>query len=152
MYRKYKSTAIRFVALVLIFVLTLPMVANAAVVTPVQPCASDYLTSYNGYVYPAGNGQLQIWFTVTGSGTMDDIGCLTIQVYESSDNSTWQWVKAFNYSNHAGMMTTDDWFHSGHVDYQGTAGKYYRAYITIYAGKNGAGDSRYFYTSSKLAT
>jgi hypothetical protein len=152
MIKKNSFAFIRFAALVLVFALTLPMGANAAVQTPVQPRASYYLDSYNGYVYPAGNGKIQVWFTVTGTDTMDDIGCLTIQIYESSDNSNWRWVKAFDYTNHEDMMTTNDFFHTGHVDYQGTAGKYYRAYLTIYAGENGDGDSRYFYTSSKLAT
>lgn len=152
MYTKSKQSVIRLMALVLVFALVLPVSAQAATAPVVQPRASDYLDSYNGYVYAAGNGKLQIWFSVTAKDTMDDIGCLTIQLYESSDNSTWRWIAAFNYSNHPNMMSTDKWYYSGHVERQVTPGKYYRAYITIYAGRNGAGDSRYFYTSSKLAT
>lgn len=152
MHKKKSLVTIRFVAIMLIFALVLPIGANAAESTPVQPRASYYLDSYNGYVYPAGNGKIQVWFTVTAIDYMDDIGCLTIQIYESSDNSTWRWVDAFNSVDNSYMMATDEWYYSGHVNYQGTAGKYYRAYITIYAGRNGGGDSRYFYTSSKLAT
>ena len=152
MYIKSKQVVIRLIAMVLIFALVLPVGVQAATAPTVQPRASYYINSYNGYVYPAGNGKIQVWFTVTGTDTMDDIGCLTIQIYESSDNSTWRWVDAFNSIDNPYMMTTDEFYYSGHVNYQGTAGKYYRAYITIYAGRNGDGDSRYFYTSSKLAT
>lgn len=152
MNKENKMAVIRLVALILTFALVLPIGANAAMVAPIQPRASYYLDSYSAYIYPAGDGKIQVWFTVTGTDTMEDIGCLTIQIYESSDNSNWSWVKAFNYTNHEGMMATNKWYHSGHVDYQGTTGKYYRAYVTIYAGENGDGDSRYFYTSSKLAT
>lgn len=151
--QKTKNLAIiRLVAMALVLALALPMGVNAATVPTVQPRASYYLNSYNGYVYPAGNGKIQVWYTVTGTGTMDQIGCLSIQIYESSDNSTWRWVAAYNHRNHAEMLATNIVYHSGHVDYQGTVGKYYRAYIGVYAGENGDGDSRYFYTSSKLAT
>lgn len=152
MYKKHNALVTRLIAIILILALALPLGVNAAVVPSVQPRASYYLNSYNGYVYPAGNGKIQVWFTVTGTGTMDDIGCLSIQIFESPDNSTWSWVDAFNYLDNTDMMSTNKFYHSGHVDYQGVAGKYYRAYICIYAGENGDGDSRYFYTSGKLCT
>ena len=50
------------------------------------------------------------------------------------------------------MMGYDTYYHSGHVDYQGVAGRYYRAMVSIWGGGMTIGDNRYFYTSSKLAT
>ena len=35
------------------------------------------------------------------------------------------------------------------LTYNGTAGKYYKAYVCIWGGKDGDGDTRYFWTSAK---
>lgn len=152
MYIRKHSNFIRLVAMIMVIALTLPAGASAATVGTVQPYASSYLDSYNAYVYPAGNGKIQVWFTVTGTRYMDTLGALTIKIYESTDNSTWTWKKSFSNGNYPSMVGYDDYYHSGHVDYQGVAGRYYRAYVCIWAGKDGDGDTRYFYTSSKKAT
>ena len=152
MYIRKHSTLVRLVAMIMVIALTLPMSVGAATVETVQPYASSYLDSYNAYVYPAGSGKIQVWFTVTGTRYMDTIGALTIRIYESTDNSTWTWKKSFSNGNYPSMVGYDDYYHSGHVDYQGVAGRYYRAYVTVWAGKDGDGDTRYFYTSSKKAT
>lgn len=152
MYNKKHSAMVRIVAMLMVIALTLPVGASAATVETVQPLASDYLNSYNAYVYPAGSGKIQVWFTVTGTDYMDTLGSLTIRIFESTDNSTWKWVKSFTNDTTPSMLGYDDYYHSGHVDYQGVAGRYYRAYVCIWAGKDGIGDARYFYTSSKQAT
>lgn len=149
--RKY-FTLFRFVAVIMVMVLTLPMGVSAATVETVQPRASDYLNSYNAYIYPAGSGKVQVWFTVTGTNYMDTLGALTIRIYESTDNINWTWKESFTNDTTPSMIAYNDYYHSGHVDYQGVAGRYYKAYVTIWAGKDGDGDTRYFYTSSKLAT
>ena len=149
---KKKSAIIRIAAMLLIVALTLPIGAQAAVPETVQPCASDYLDMYNAYIYPAGGGKIQVWFTVTGTGYLEALGALTIQVYESTNNSTWKLVRAYSHNNNPDMMGYNDYYHSGHVDYQGVAGRYYRAYVSIWGGGMTVGDNRYFYTSSKLAT
>ena len=152
MYKRNTSVMIRFMAIVLVAALALPMSVGATAIETVQPRSSAYLDSYNAYVYPAGNGKIQVWFTVTGTDDMDTIGALTIQIYESTDKSNWTWKKSFSNGNYPSMIATGDYYHSGHVDYQGVAGRYYRAYVCIWAGRDGDGDTRYFYTSAKLAT
>lgn len=85
---------------------------------------------------------------------MDDLGALTIKLYESTDNSTWTRVKTFKHDTYTDteMLGHDAIHYSSHVDYQGIAGRYYKAYVTIWAGKDGGGDTRYFWTSVKTAT
>ena len=143
---------IRLLAMLLAIILVLPMGISTAKAEGVQPRASSYLDSYNAYIYPAGSGKNQVWFTVTGTGYMDTLGYMRVAIYESTDNSNWTWVKTFTDTNTPSMMGYDDYYHSGHVDYQGVAGRYYRAYVCVWAGKDGGGDTRYFYTSSKRAT
>ena len=151
MNKRNTSAIIRMMAITLVIALTLPMGVSAATADTVQPRASDYLSSYNAYVYAAGDGQIQVWFTVTGTEYMDSLGAVTIKIYESTDNTNWTWKKSFSNGNYPELIGYNDYFHTGHVDYQGVIGRYYRAYVTIWAGKNGQGDSRYFYTSAKRA-
>ena len=141
------SGVIKITALVLVLVLILPINAMA-----VESRSSLYLHSYSAYVYPAGWGKVQVWFDVTGVGDMDEIGALNIKLYESTDNETWTWVETFRYQDYSDMLGYDDFSHTSHVEYNGTIGRYYKAYVCIWAGKNGDGDTRYFWTSPKKAT
>ena len=142
-----KQLLFRVVAIILIFACIFPVNAMA-----VESRASDYLSSYTAYVYPAGSGKIQVWFNVVGVGYQEALGALTIQIYESKNNSNWTLVTAFIHNNNPDMMGYNTYYHSGHVDYQGVAGRYYRAYVSIWGGGLTVGDNRYFYTSSKLAT
>ena len=147
MFYKRKSLFNCFV----VFLLILSMV-SPAVATTVEPRASDYLASYSAYVYPAGWGKVQVWFSVDGVDYMDEIGSLSIQIYESKDQETWTWVETFLHDDCAGMLGYNNHYHSGHVEYSGTIGRYYKAYVCVWAGQNGDGDTRYFWTSPKKAT
>lgn len=118
----------------------------------VEPRASDYLEAYSAYIYPAGWGKVQVWFSVDGTGDMDEIGSLEIYLYESTDNETWTWVKTFEHQDYSDMLGYNNYYHDGHVEYSGTIGRYYKAYVCVWAGKDGAGDTRYFWTPSEKAT
>lgn len=135
------------VAIILLFAFVFPINAMAA-----NTRASDYLTAYSAYIYPAGWGKVQVWFSVDGTGYMDEIGALEIYLYESSDNENWTWVETFQHQDDAGMLGYNNYYHDGHVEYSGTIGRYYKAYVCVWAGKDGDGDTRYFWTSPKKAT
>ena len=149
MYNKTRSVIIRLVAIMLVLVLVVP--ASAAAVEPVQPRASYYLSSYNSYVYPAGSGRVQVWFTVRGTDYMDEIGTVRISRYDSTDNNTWTWKRTYTHDSTSSMLGYNDYIHEGHVDYQGIGGRYYKAYVCVWAGENGSGDTRYFWTSARQA-
>lgn len=148
--RKY-SVAMRFTALLIAIILIVPMSTEAATAEVVQPRASDYLCSYNAYIYPAANGKIQAWFTVTGNYFLDSIGALTIQIFQSTDNVNWEWYTTFLHNNNPQMLSYNDNFHDGYVECQGVPGRYYKAYVCIWGGSDGDGDTRYFYTSAKKA-
>lgn len=148
-YRKHLKKLLAILLIICIFVSN-ALPANATGI--VDPRASDYLDSYNAYIYPASLGKIQIWFTVTGVNYMDEIGTLTILLYESTDQTNWTWVKTYKHNSYADMLDYNDIYHTGHVEYSGTIGRYYKAYVTIWAGKDGAGDTRYFWTQPKKAT
>lgn len=142
-----KKRVFSLIAIMLMFALLGPISAMAT-----EPRASHYLSSYSAYIYPAGWGNVQVWFSVDGTGYMDEIGALEIQLYESKDNVNWTWVKTFDFQDYSDMLEYNDYTYTSHVEYNGTIGRYYKAYVCVWAGKNGDGDTRYFWTPAEKAT
>lgn len=153
MHNRRKKILTCFIALIIVITSIMPISANATTGKIMQPYASSYLSSYGAYVYLAGNGLVQVYFNVEGTGYLDEIGVLSIQIYEcatkSSNIDDWEWKTTFTHDSTNGMLSYNDDYHSGHVDYQGVDGKYYKAYVCVWGGKNGDGDTRYFWTSVK---
>ena len=144
---------IKLIALMLAVMMFVFPTVGAVAAEPVQSRASSYLSSYQSYIYPAGGGELQIWFSVTATNYMDDLGALYIYLYESTDGTgNWTYVETFSHVNNSNMLLENDVFHMDHVIYQAVRGRYYKAYVCIWAGKDGGGDTRYFWTSVKKAT
>ncbi len=147
MHTAKRSVTIKLIAFLLLAVMLLPVQALA-----VESRASAYLSSYGAYIYPAGWGKVQVWFDVVGTNDMDEIGALEIQIYESKDNATWYWVDTFSHTDYPDMLEYNDYTYDSYVEYKGTIGRYYKAYVCVWAGKNGAGDTRYFWTNIEKAT
>lgn len=147
------SIFLRIIAVLLVAAMIMPVSVSAVVADEIVPYASDYLESYNTYIYPAAWGKIQVWFSVTGVNYMDDIGVLKVMLYESTDGGeTWTWLKTYSHEKNEGMLGQDKLYHSGYVEYAGTIGRYYKAYVCIWAGKDGDGDTRYMWTQPKKAT
>ena len=134
----------RLLIFVLICSLLVPCTGYATETNPVPPRASAYLTSYNTYIYRTSSNEIQVWFTVVGDTTMDEIGALSFILQESSDNSNWTRVKTYSYEDYSSMLRYNNYVHTSHVSYNGSS-KYYKAYVCIWAGKNGSGDTRYMW-------
>lgn len=142
-----KAIAIKIIAIFLIISFMLPIGVSAA-----ETRASYYLDAYSAYMYSAGWGNMEVWFSVDGTNFMDEIGVLEIQIYESKDNSNWYWVDTYMYPDYSEMLGYDNYYHDGHIEYDGVIGRYYKAYVCVWAGKNGDGDTRYFWTVPQKAT
>ncbi len=145
MKNQHKSIWARLVALFLVLSLVLPCPVLAATPEHAQPYASNYLTAYNTYICNMGSGNFQIWYEVVGKGDMDEIGVLTIELYEVSSTGKETWIKSFLHEDYESMLATDDWYHCSYVSYTGVSTKTYKAYVCIWAGKNGGGDTRYMW-------
>ncbi len=133
------------VALCLICAMMAPVCASAAVIPPANPQASYYLAGYRGYITRSGN-TVQVTFSVTGTNTMDDIGVLSIKLYESTDGNNYYWVKTFQHDTTSGMLGHNTSYKSGTVNYSGYASRYYMADICFYAGDSTGHDTRYYIT------
>lgn len=62
------------------------------------------------------------------------------------------WVETFRYTEYTYMLPHDTCFNMSHVDYHGTIGQYYKAYVTIWAGPKDTGDTRYIWTAVEQTT
>lgn len=143
----------RNVALILILAICLSTSAFAA--TPGLLRASSYLSSYGAYCYAAGNGDIAVYFDVTGNGTQNYLGVISINLRESANGgSTWSTVATFSYVNYPDMMVQNVPYMNSHVTYwQGTPGYYYYAIIYFWGGSSlSVGDSRSYATSIITAT
>lgn len=146
MQKKLKSTFLMFISSLMVMLLVIPICVSGVTLSAIQPRASEYLDNYGAYIHLPGNGKVQVWFDVQGTDTMDELGALSISIYESRDGSEWTWKKTFTHDSTPGMLSYNDFFHSSHVEYQGVEGRYYKAYVCVWGGKGGKGDTRYFWT------
>jgi hypothetical protein len=143
---------VKLIAILLIVSLCAPISAQAATPETVAPMASDYLMEYTAYICAMGGGDLEIWFEVYGTDYWADIGVLTIYLYESTDNSNFYWVKTFQFTEYESMLWHDSTICMDHVDYEGVPGRYYKAYVQVWAGPEDGGDTRYFWTPVERCT
>lgn len=133
------------IVLLLVFTMAFPVCAaesNVAV-----PFASNYIDGYNSYICDMGGGEFQIWFEVCGVGLMDEIGVLSIYLYEVNSDGTVTWIKTFQHSNYSSMLKYNDYYQCSYVSFQGSSSKTYKARVCIWAGKNGNGDTRYMWAT-----
>ena len=87
-------------------------------------------------------------FEVTGTGKMDDIGALTVQLQESTDGgSTFTTIKRYSYLNYSSMLKHGTGTCVSSVSHDGVAGRYYQAYVTVYAAKGNGSDTRSAFAS-----
>ena len=152
MERKKSHFLVKLIAIALVISLCAPIGAQAAMPETVQPLASAYLTDYTAYICAMGDGDLEIWWEVTGTQRWADIGVLTVYLYESTDNSNFYWVKTFHFTAYPNMLWHDDYICIDYVDYEGVPGRYYKAYVQIWAGPEDGGDTRYIWTPVERCT
>ena len=152
MKRRERGLLVKLLAVILVVSLCAPVGAHAAEPETAEPRASAYLMAYTAYICAMGGGDLEIWFEVTGTDYWADIGVLTIYLYESTDNQNWYWVETFLFEDHDSMLWHDNYYCVDHVDYEGVPGRYYKAYVQVWAGPEDGGDTRYFWTPVERCT
>ena len=150
--RKKSRFLVKFIAIALVISLCAPIGAQAAMPETVQPMASAYLADYTAYICAMGGGNLEIWWEVCGTRIWADIGVLTIYLSESTDNSNFYWVKTFAFTDYPHMLLHDDYFSMDCVSYEGVPGRYYKAYVQVWAGPEDGGDQRYIWTPVERCT
>ena len=146
-----KHSTFKVISLLLALLVIISVPAYAAV------SSAKYIDIYGGYVYSAGNGELQIWSNVSGLYPVDVMGMAVVSLCECSSNSTndsdWECIYHFYYNIFPEMVTYNASDYGGCVTYEdGTVGYYYKAQITIFVEHEGTTEARTFWTSAKRAT
>lgn len=126
---------IRIIAMltVLATMVVMPVWAEAA-----NSRASSFFGSSNVYLYKLSGTQFEVWFNVTATGGMDELGASEIKIQRSSDGENWSTMRTYIKEVYSNMTDTNTSNHASYFTYTGTAGYYYRAKITLYA-KNDEG-------------
>lgn len=112
---------------------------------------STFIKEYDASISAAGSGKVKVSVSVVGRGVMTKIGCKSIVIYESTDNSNWTYVVSYYDSDYPNFMGANKSSHTASLYHQGTAGRYYKATITVYAGNNSGGGVDYIQTGSVKA-
>lgn len=132
----------RLISFFMAAVMLLAMPAFAA--EEAMPMASRYIMSTCVYLDQTATTLFRVWYEVIALGIMDEVGAYKIKVQESIDGQSWATVKTYVPSEYPSMVIEDDIAHAGYVVYTGAVtGRYYRAYITLYA-KNSSGEGHVF--------
>lgn len=140
-----KKRIISAVSFVLSLIIFMAPMASAAVYS------SDYISRSVVSTSKVSSGKVKVEFTVSGKYGVNEVGAKKVVIYESSDNETWTSKKTFYSSTTSGMITYGVQSATSSVTYSGTAGYYYKADVTVYAGTSGTGDTETYPTNSVKA-
>jgi len=103
--------------------------------------ASAQIAAYEMDVAPT-TDKLAIFFSITGSGKMDKIGCESIYVYELI-NSEWTIVSSqTKLENDSGMSNTSAFFHTNIIYCDGKCGVAYKVVVTVFSENSKGRDTR----------
>lgn len=132
------------ILLVVVILLTTPAFA----VESAQSRSSSYFIRSSVYLYKLSGASFEVWFDLTATHSMQELGASTIKVQRSSDGETWTTMKTFRMGSYPQMICENTFTHSGYVTYTGAPGYYYRAYIILYAKDDSGFAEMYRYTST----
>lgn len=143
---KRKNNWIRIISLSLVIASLLSMTAFAS-----TPRSNSFIRGSSVSISAAGSGKVKFSVTVTGTGVMTKIGCKSIVVFESTDNSNWTNVAAYYDSDYPDLMGANKVSYTATFYHQGVAGRYYKATVGVYAGNSSGGGVDYLQTDSVKA-
>lgn len=137
---------IQFICVILIFALVLPMTAFATEASTRR--ASEFFWTDSCYLQEMSSTEFRVWFDVTGTDIMDEIGTSVIIVQRSSDGSSWTDVKTYTKESYSQMVAYNTVQHSDYVTYSSAKSGYsYRACVKFYAKNSSGSAGLYRYTT-----
>ena len=124
----------------ILLVITMFMVIPALAEGEQNSRASAYFTMSSVYLSTVTGNTFKVWFDVTATCVMDELGAsvIIVQRYDA-DSDSWVSVRSFYPSTYRQMIDYDQVTHAASVTYTGASGFEYRAYVELYA-KNSSGE------------
>lgn len=131
--------SLRWLLLILTCFFTLNTTAFASEL--ISPRSSLYISGTDASIQAGSDGKITIYFSVTGTDIMTQIGATTIYLYENN-GSTEKLVKTFRSSSFSNMMSQNTSFYGDNVTYyDGIAGYTYHAEVYLKAASNSGSDT-----------
>lgn len=101
--------------------------------------ASAQISNYSASVSALKDGEISIYFSVSGKQIMKSIGGESIQVYKQNDSD---WTPVYTFGKSDAGYTTNATRYSNTCSYSGTPGCYYKIEVTVFATDSSGTDSR----------
>ena len=95
--------------------------------------ASSFFASSSMHLSKTSDTTFEVWFNVSATRTMDELGASSITVQKSYDGVTWESMITYTKESTPKLICTNTGLHGTCVRYAGTTGRYYRAMIILYA-------------------
>lgn len=111
--------------------------------------ASNFFAKSSVYFWRSSGNNYQIWFDVTGKGTMTELGASEIIVERSTDLVNWSTVCTYYKSSYPQMTGSNVASYANYVPFTATDGYYYRAHVFLYA-RNSSGNGNMIETTEAL--
>lgn len=137
-----RFTQILCILLIAVMILAVPAFAAEQ--------ASAFFMKHSCYLWKTSSTSFQVWFDVTATGGMDELGVSEIVVQSSSDGVNWGTEQTYYRSSYSNLTAFNTGYHSGYVTFsRAVSGLYYRARVTFYA-ENGNGIGEYIDNTSSI--
>ena len=128
---RFKRLVTLFCAVICVMSMVISVSASAR--------ASDQIGHYLIDVM-SDNGQIYVDFSVSGTGSMDRVGCESIYIYESAGS---RWIEVENFDeNDSGMSTRNARRYSNMITADCEIGTRYKVEVTISAEDSAGRDTR----------
>ena len=94
---------------------------------------STFFAASRVYLWKTSDTTFEAWFDVTATRGMDELGASSITIQKSYDGVTWESMITYTKESTPKLVCANTGVHCECVRYAGTAGRYYRAMIILYA-------------------
>lgn len=108
----------------------------------ITPFASKYLNSYTVVLAAKGSGKMNVSMSVDGTGVMDKIGVMEIEI-DYLKNGTWYYWGSLDSVEHPEFYSYNSRDYVGDASFTGTPGVTYYVTLTVYAKKGTGSDTGY---------
>lgn len=131
---------LRWVSLILVCLSLLTMTAFAQGTLSAR--SSAYIKGSSAGINYGSNGNLEIYFWVSGKSVMTEIGATSIELYEIDGDSE-SLIKTYRYTDwgYSHLMGANKGVHTSSVTYNGEEGHQYYAKVCLKVGNSSGSDS-----------
>ena len=128
----------RLISLIMVLVL---IISSAGAVSTAEERASEYLSSYSIALGALGDGVMEVFYSVDGTGRMEKVGARALYIYDYNGED-WIPYETQLAIDHSDFYSYNAFGHIGYAYFEGVPGIDYRVTLQAYArGTDGGSDT-----------